>query len=70
MAIKNVEGIVCPVVRMVCGYKYKLIETGTLNSETVNHFQLRNLALSHYGLKGRLSAPQMITKTVIKSGAL
>lgn len=70
MAIKNVRGIVCPVVRKACGYMYKLIETGTLNSETVNHDQLTTLAVSNYGLKGRLSAPKMITKTVIKSGAI
>lgn len=64
MAIKNVKGILCPVSRMACGYMYRLCENNTRNFNTVNRDQLRALALSNYGLKGRICLPAMITKTV------
>jgi len=70
MAIKNVSGIACPVIRMACGYIYRLREPDTRNYITVNRDQLRKLALTSYGLKGCLFAPRMITKVVIKSGAI
>lgn len=70
MAIKNVSGIACPVIRMPCGYIYRLRELGSQNHTTVNRDQLRKLALASYGLKGHLPAPKMITKTVIFSEVL
>lgn len=64
MAIKDRRGVVCNVVKLRCGFMYRLNEVGTRNRTLLNREQLINMVKRNYGLKGHFSASLSVTEIV------
>lgn len=62
MTFNDVTGEPFVIVRIACGYLWRMTNLQTRFSQTVNRDQFRKIALAAYGLKGNLSCNQLLPK--------
>lgn len=62
MTINDASGEPFVIVRLGCGYIWRMTILRTRFSQTVNRDQFRKIALRAYGLKGNLSCNQLLPK--------
>jgi len=62
MTITDEKGEPFVIVRIACGYLWRMTNLETRSSQTVNRDQFRKIALRAYGLKGSLSCNQLLPK--------
>lgn len=62
MTFNDLTGEPFVIVRLGCGYIWRMTVLSTRFSQTVNRDQFRKIALKAYGLKGNLSRTQLLPK--------